>query len=64
MGVKLVTGSIPTQQTQGLTYCRPEKKGKGSLGRTSDKWCSCGFKRRGPNHDCGNHHKGIKMNRR
>ena len=26
-------------------------------GRTSQKWCTCGFKRHGKNHEEGEHHK-------
>lgn len=43
--------------THGLTYCRREMKGKGPLGKTSNKWCACGHKRHGANHDLGSHHK-------
>jgi len=52
---------------RGGCYCRPEKKGKGKLGRTSTKYCSCGFKIRGSveAHEAGDRHKGIvpKRNR-
>jgi len=44
-------------KSQGGTYCRPEKRGKGSAQRTSSKWCSCGYKRGGLNHDKGKHHR-------
>jgi len=27
------------------------------LKRTSKKWCECGYKRHGKNHDQGSHHK-------
>ena len=48
-------------QTYGLTYCRPEKKGRGTPKRTSPKWCICGYKRRGADHESGEHHKsGIR----
>lgn len=45
------------KKDQGLTYCRPEKKALGLLGRTSDKWCNeCGRRKRGSNHNTGSHH--------
>lgn len=42
---------------QGGTFCRPEKKGKGAAARTSKLWCSCGFKKHGPNHEQGEQHR-------
>ena len=46
---------------KGGCYCRPENKGKGLLGRTSSKWCSCGYKIRTSvlAHEAGDRHKGI-----
>lgn len=50
-------------QTFGLTYCRPDHKGKGMPARTSPKWCTCGYHRRGANHDSGTHHKIAMRNK-
>jgi hypothetical protein len=53
--------SKKTKKDQGLTYCRPDKKGMGRASKTSEKWCSeCGHKRRGINHDQGTHHNKKK----
>jgi hypothetical protein len=58
MNTQLVAGSERTQYSQhGITYCRREMKGKGRPARTSPKWCECGHKRHGANHDEGSHHK-------
>ena len=46
----------------GGTYCRRSQKGKKPAARTSTKWCECGFKRHGPNHEQGAHHKKGKHN--
>ena len=39
----------------GPAYCRPEKK-RIRAARTSPKWCECGRKVHGPNHEDGDHH--------
>ena len=44
--------------TRGGCYCRPEMKGKGRLGRSSQRRCGCGFIIRGKNHEEGDHHNG------
>jgi hypothetical protein len=45
-------------KTQGATYCRPEKKGKGPAQRTSGRYCpDCKLRVRGENHAEGKHHK-------
>ena len=49
--------SNTNRDNQGGTFCRPEKKGKGRVSRTSNKWCTCGFKKHGPNHENGAQHK-------
>ena len=42
-------------------YCRPELRGQGLAQKTSPKWCSCGYRARGKNHENGKHHnKGKK----
>ena len=41
----------------GGCFCRPDMKGHGRLGKTSKKLCSCGYKRRGRNHDNGTQHR-------
>lgn len=47
-----------TKNEQGLTFCRPEMKGKGLCARTSQKRCQdCGLMMRGKNHKNGIHHK-------
>lgn len=52
-----VTKTKKFKKDQGLTYCRPEKKGMGRASRTSDKWCiECGKRKRGDNHNEGSHH--------
>ena len=50
-----------SSSNKGGCYCRPENKGKGKLGRTSPKWCSCGYKIRTTvaKHEAGDRHKGI-----
>lgn len=46
---------------QGLTYCRPEMKGKPLQGRTSKRYCPvCKLKIRGSNHKEGQHHKRVE----
>jgi len=44
------------RDTQGLTYCRPDKKRMPLTARTSKNYCPCGFKIRGKNHNEGKHH--------
>jgi len=52
---------------RGSLYCRPEKRKKGLLGRTSPKYCSCGLKIRTTKeaHEEGMHHnKRVPKNSR
>jgi hypothetical protein len=52
---------------KGGCYCRPDRRGKGLLGRTSTKWChECGFRIRGSvkAHNEGDRHKGIVPKRK
>jgi len=53
-------------KTTGSLYCRPEKRGKPLLGKTSGKYCpKCGFKVRGSNHAQGKHHiRGVNKSER
>lgn len=45
------------EKKQGLTYCRPEYKGKPQKGKTSLRYCcACGMRVRGDNHYEGSHH--------
>ncbi len=47
--------------TQGGCFCRQEMKGCGRKGKTSKQLCSCGYNRRGRNHEEGTHHKQGKL---
>ena len=51
------------KETQGLTYCRPDHKGVGKAGRTSNKYCkACSHKIRGKNHVHGKQHQKACIN--
>lgn len=50
---------MKTETGQGGCYCRPERRGQAKTKRTSPKWCDCGFKVGGPNHNEGAHHNGT-----
>lgn len=52
------------RRKQGLTYCRPEMKGRGRAAKIEGSRCEkCGFRIRGGNHAEGFHHCIAKMNK-